>query len=181
MNLHLLIVGAFLTLQADAKLPDGVYTMCAEVAGYSSETIELKNGKFRYWFRSDVNAENEPDYPLAGTYRMSGNTLILENDKSHSPKRTIAVVNGVDVLWRKDGLELWEKDRRVHPYAVLIRAPKETDGSKLDSLPSIKSLYSKEMLAREKKEYEERYNDQPAEIRVLLRAQSLEGDSDLAV
>src|SRR5262245_19528277 len=125
----LLTVGALLTLQADVRLPEGVYVMCKEVSGYSGETIELKDGRFRYWFYSDVVSGREPKYPLNGTYRVSGNTLILENDKISAPKRTIAVVNGVDVLWRKDGLELWEKDKRVHPYAVLIRIPTATDAS----------------------------------------------------
>lgn len=176
----LLIVGYLLAPQANVQLPDGVYAMCMEVSGFSGETIELKNGRFRYWFYSDVVTDRTLKYPLDGAYRISGNMLILENDKIHSPKRTIAVVNGVDVLWRQDGLEFWEKDKRVHPYAVLIRIPAATDGSKVNVRPSIKTLHSKEMADRGQKEYEERYKDQPTAVRALLGAQSLKNDPEMA-
>ena len=53
--------------------PEGVYTMCRDVAGFSGETIELKGGKFRYWFYSDAGSPGGP-YPLTGTYRIAGNT-----------------------------------------------------------------------------------------------------------
>jgi hypothetical protein len=53
------------------------------------------------------------------------------------------------------------------------------DGSKVDDRPRLEILYTKEMKDREKKEYEERYNDVPAEARVLLRARSREGDPQM--
>jgi hypothetical protein len=170
---------AFLCCQEEPKLREGVYAMCEEVTGYSGETIELKDGKFRYWFYSDVVAGDEPHYPLSGSYSVKGNTLTLDLDKIHSKERTIAVVNGVNVLWRKDGLALWEKEKRLHPYAVLILMAGKTDGSKVDERPSIKVLYTQEMIDREKKEHEERFNDKPAEVRVLLRARTPKGDSNL--
>lgn len=37
------------------------------------------------------------------------------------------------------------------------------------------------MKKRDRKEYEGRYNDQPEEIRILLRARSLQGDSNMEV
>jgi hypothetical protein len=178
--MNLLLAAALLlqdkTAQAPPKLADGVYSMCDEVSGYSGEIVELKDGKFRYWFYSDVLTGREPEYPLNGDYRISGTTLILDHKQIHSKERSIAVVNGINVLWREDGLKLWEKEKRIHPYAVLLRMGGATDGSKVDARPSIKSLYTKEMVDREKKEYEERYNDLPTEVRVLLRAHTLEGD-----
>jgi len=176
----LLTAAVLLTSQAPAKLTEGVYSMCEEVAGYSGEVVELKDGKFRYWFTSDVSTGREPEYPLSGEYRVSGDTLTLVHDQIHRKDRTIAVVNGVDVLWRDDGLKLWKKEQRIHPYAILIRMPGKKDGSKVDARPSLEILYTQAMKDRENKEYEERFNDQPAEVRALLRADTLRSDPDRA-
>lgn len=35
------------------------------------------NGTFRYWFYSDINIEDEPEYPITGTWRWSGSVLEL--------------------------------------------------------------------------------------------------------
>lgn len=94
--------------------------MCREVAGYSGETVELKSGKFRYWFYSDVIVKDRPKYPLEGDYRIEGSTLILDHARIHTKKRLIARVNGIPVLWRDDGLELWVKSGTFHPYAILL-------------------------------------------------------------
>src|SRR4051812_47199509 len=114
----LVLAGCYETRSA---LLEGVFTMCEEVQGYSGETVVLKDGKFRYWFHSDVSAGDEPSYPLQGPYRVSGSTVTLDHPQIHSPRRTIATINGVQVLWREDGLKLWEGERRLHPYAVLLR------------------------------------------------------------
>jgi hypothetical protein len=174
-----LLLAALFSLQADAKVPEGVYSMCEEVAGFSGEVLELKDGKFRYWFYSDVGTDKEPTYPLTGTYRISGTTLTLDNEQIYKRDRTFAVVNGVNVLWKSDGLKRWTDDKRIHPYAVLIHMPGKTDGSTVEARPSIKSLYTQEMIDREKKEYEERYQDRPEEVRVLLRARTRKGDPDM--
>jgi hypothetical protein len=173
-------VAILLTAQAPAKLTEGVYSLCEEVSGYSGEVVELKGGKFRYWFTSDVRTGREPDYPLNGSYAIAGSTLTLDHKEIHSRDRTIAVVNGTDVLWRDDGLKLWKKEQRIHPYAVLIRMPGATDGSKVNARPSIKTLCTPEMEDREKKEYEDRFKDQPQEVRALLRARTTRGDGEMA-
>jgi hypothetical protein len=179
-NLLPLAAAILLTAQEPAKLVEGVYSLCEEVSGYSGEVVELKDGKFRYWFYSDVSGGGEePKYPLTGDYRIAGDTLTLAHDQIRSKDRTIAVVNGADVLWRDDGLKLWKKEQRIHPYAILIRMPGLKDGSKVHDRPRLEILYTKEMKEREKKEYEERYHDAPAEARLLLRARSREGDPQM--
>lgn len=159
--------------------PEGLYLMCREVQGFSGETIELKDGKFRYWFYSDVVTGDEPTYPLTGTYAVSGNVLTLNHPRISDPRRTFAVVNGVRVLWRDDGLKLWDKEERLHPYAVLLRADGETGDPVQAARPSLASLKSAKLQDRDRKEHEERYNDQPEEVRALLRARSLRPDPHL--
>lgn len=172
------ILLAFL-LQAQPVAVDGVYTMCSEVSGYSGETVELKDGKFRYWFYSDVSTGKEPAYPLTGTYTVNGTTLTLDHADIYSKDRTLAVVNGMRVLWRKDGLDLWQKEKRLHPYAVLIYLDGVKEGSAHPKRPSLDLLTTQEMRDRDKKEHEERYVDLPAEARALFRARTTEGDRNM--
>jgi hypothetical protein len=127
------------TLLEEVKLLEGVYSMCIEVARHSGETIELKSGKFRYWFYSDVRRSNEPEYPLEGNYRIKGSTLILDHERIHDKKRLIARVNGIPVLWRDDGLEVWVKSGEFHPYAILLYVGKDANPP-FEQRPSIEIL-----------------------------------------
>lgn len=158
---------------------DGLYTLCAEVAGYTGETLELKNGNFRYWFYSDVHVigKKEIKYPLTGKFKIDGKSLILEHADIHSQTRTIDELNGVKVLWRDDGLELWKTEKRVHQYAVLIRVADEYDEKKYQD-PSIRSIYTPEMLAIEEKSYTERFSNQPEPLRSIFRAKTQRDDGD---
>jgi hypothetical protein len=157
---------------------DGVYLLCEEVAGYSGETLELDNGNFRYWFYSDVGGP-ERTYPLIGTYVIKEDRLILQHPDIYSSERTLASVNGHSVIWREEGLELWREQKRIHPYAVLIRVP----GGRIDdpwaNRPSVKLLYDREMIQREEDEYLTRYEDQADPIRSLLRARTARNDPEL--
>jgi len=168
-----------LLLQAQPTAVDGVFTMCSEVRGFSGETVELKDGKFRYWFYSDVSTGKDPTYPLTGTYTVNGTTLTLEHADIYAKDRTLAVVNGVRVLWRKDGLDLWQKEKRLHPYAVLIFVEGAKEGPVNGKRPSLDVLTTPEMRDRDKKEHEERYGDLPEEARALFRARTTEGDRNM--
>lgn len=108
---------------AKAEAVDGVYTMCSDVASFSGETIEFAKGRFRHWFYTDVivAGAKKPKYPLEGEYKVEGKKLILSNDEDYTKEWTIDTVNGHNVLWRDDGLKLWNEEKRIHPYAVLIR------------------------------------------------------------
>jgi hypothetical protein len=163
----------------DSTPHDGVYTMARDVEGYSGETLELRNGRFRYWFYSDVVSGDEPGYPLTGRYTVTDNILKLDHPKIHAPDRTFDVILGTPVLWRKDGLDLWEREGRIHPYAVLLRIDAAGTDPPKAPRPSLGTIKPAQLQEREAKEYEERFNDQPSEVRVLLRARSLKGDSNL--
>ena len=169
--------------ESQASLPDlkeGVYVLCEEVSGYSGETLEVRDGRFRYWFYSDVVTGDEPSYPLSGKYKVTGNTIVLDHKLIPSSIRTIATLNGVKVLWRADGLGVWEKDKRIHPYAVLVWTGDAVGDDGRHERPSIHSLYTEEMLKRESREYDNRFKEQPPEIRPILRAYTLKGEPDMA-
>lgn len=158
--------------------PEGVFTMCREVEGYSGETIELKGGTFRYWFYSDAGTDSAT-YPLTGSYCFSGSVLTLNHPSIHRPTRSYQVVNGVPVLWRDDGLALFQKEERFQPYAVLIRVEGEDGDPAPEFRPSISLLKSAELKKREAMEYENRYSDATPACRALLRARTFQNDPDL--
>src|SRR5262249_4943758 len=43
--------------------PGSQVFMLPQEAGFQWETLELKDGRFRYWFSSDVIVPNPPEYP----------------------------------------------------------------------------------------------------------------------
>src|SRR3954469_19213374 len=54
---------------------DGVYFLDGM---FQTTIVELKEGRFRYWFRSDVKFGKEPAYPLSGTYTRNGGSISFE-------------------------------------------------------------------------------------------------------
>ena len=163
------------------KALDGVYKMPVEVSGFSGETIELHDGRFRYWFYTDVGTDQEIQYPLTGIYEVHGDQIKLLHDDIYSNERTLATVQDQTVLWRDDGLRYWQSERRVAPFAVLVRVSDPPLGDPWRNRPSIKLLYDEPMVAREKREYEERFADQPEPVRTLLRNYTTRGDPNMDV
>ena len=163
----------------DDRRVDGVYMMPMEVADFSGETLELHDGRFRYWFYTDVGTGQEIKYPLTGAYEVRGDKIKLLHESVYSPERTLATVQDQTVLWRDDGLRYWQSERRVAPFAVLVRASDPPLGDPWRDRPSIKLLYDEQMIAREKREYEERFADQPEPVRTLLRDYTTRGDPNL--
>lgn len=151
---------------------NGVYAMCKDVAGFSGEVLELKGGKFRYWFYTDVIVKDQPvpKYPLHGNYKIEGEKLTLEHPEVKLDARTLDELNGVKILWRDDGLRYWKDEKRLHPYAILIWVQTELrDDKEKFERPLLKILKNKEILAKEEKEYQERYNEMPEPARVVSR------------
>jgi hypothetical protein len=142
-----------------------IYVTCREVKGFYGVRLELRWGHFWYSSYSDAGEDEES----SGSYTTQGNTITF-NGKVTPGEGTWVMdrVNGVPVLWRHDGWEVWKKDSRIHPYGILIRARRVIPFVG-PSRPSVYSLYTPDMFAREKKEYEERFNDQPPQVRSLMR------------
>lgn len=153
--------------------------MPKEVAMFSGETVELHDGRFRYWFYSDVATGENVEYPLSGAYEIRGDKIRLLHDGIYRNERTLDVVQDQTVLWRDDGLRYWQSERRIHPFAVLVRTSTPPLEDPWRDRPSIKRLYDEQMVAREKREYEERFADLPEPVRTLLRDHSTRDDPDL--
>ncbi|HRT05314.1 MAG TPA: hypothetical protein P5204_06410 [Kiritimatiellia bacterium] len=163
----------------DLHPENGVYLMPKEVAGYSGEAVELQDGRFRYWFYSDVATGENVEYPLSGAYEVRGDKIRLLHDGIYRNERTLAVVQDQAVLWRDDGLRYWQSERRIHPFAVLVRTSAPPLEDPWRDRPSIKRLYDEQMVAREKREYEERFSDLPEPVRTLLRDHTTRHDPNL--
>ena len=45
---------------------------------FQTTILELKDGQFRYWLRSDVKSNRDPTYPQTGKYAVEGGTVTIE-------------------------------------------------------------------------------------------------------
>jgi hypothetical protein len=86
-----------------AKSQNGVYFT---YTGYMTTVLELKDGRFRYWFESDLKGPEEPAYPISGSYSAQGNTIILEHPQVSQPQWTFRKVDGLATLWRPDAMDM---------------------------------------------------------------------------
>jgi hypothetical protein len=120
---------------------EGVYCTSHEIGGFSGTILELKDGKFRYWFYSDVGGLDEPQYPLTGKYMQKDQVLTLDHPKVNQREWIPGMVNGVPVLWRDDALQHWRKDRKVYDYGVLIKTEGAISADGEIPRPSVKELY----------------------------------------
>ncbi len=69
--------------------------------GYMGVAIALSGERYYYWFYSDVILENEPDYPISGTYVWTDGILTLkqEYDQLYSSVWVAATNAGRACLW----------------------------------------------------------------------------------
>ena len=95
--------------------------------GYQSETLELRNGHFRYWFWTDAGVRRG-HLPLEGTYSVNDSTLILNRDDILlGNQRIFHPLKGMDALWRPEAFELWLSKGTINTYGVIVRLPHPPD------------------------------------------------------
>ena len=95
--------------------------------GYQYETLELRNGHFRYWFWTDVSGRRG-HLPLEGTYSVNDSTLILNRDDIVLGNRRIFhSLKGIDALWRPEAFELWLSKGTIKTYGVIVRVSHPPD------------------------------------------------------
>jgi hypothetical protein len=88
--------------------------------GFSTLILELHDGRYRYWFSSDVITGDEPTYPLTGRYVAEGATIRLEHQQRHMQDRwTFRKLNDETTLWRPTAITWWRDKRAFDYYGVL--------------------------------------------------------------
>jgi hypothetical protein len=68
--------------KAVPKQYDKAWVMSSGWNGFMGVAIALKGDKYFYWFYSDVMLPHEPEYPIIGTYKIDGETLILDDSQN---------------------------------------------------------------------------------------------------
>ena len=130
---------------------DGLYVIPAEVRGYQSDRLELKNGRFRYWHSGDSILVDEhgrplgPKSPIRGTFRVDGRRIVFSNQDVGD--RYVDTLNGNLVLWTLDSKQIWERQHKIYDYGVLIRVA--SGGADAES-PSVRVLYDAGMRKKHK-------------------------------
>src|SRR3954469_7789580 len=85
-SLHSLYLVALLVLTScathnqeshPAPWPGAQVFKLPQEGGFQFETLELKDGRFRYWFSIDVALRHQPKYPIQGSYEWRGDNLVL--------------------------------------------------------------------------------------------------------
>lgn len=129
--------------------PEGMYCSSGDDTWIFAWTfLELKQGKFRYWYETDVPTLNQREYPLTGDYSFRDGKLKLNNSKVYEQEWIADVVNGTPVLWRPKGLQRWREEKVIDQYQVVIKAEgkfNEWDGTRWPPIaewPSIRKLES---------------------------------------
>lgn len=103
---------------------------------FMAETLELTDGRFRYWFSSDAIIPGGPKYPIEGSYTRMGDELVLSSGKIFKVRR----INGREVLFWPHAVEEWDRQQIIPGHMLL---PAEST----DSKPSTKEgFFTKEQI-----------------------------------
>ena len=99
------------------SVEEGVYYFST---GFSTLILELREGRFRYWFWSDVKGLPEPSYPVTGKYLARGPTVqLLHNEVTLQDVWTFRKIDVITTMWRPNALKWWHEKRCYDGYGVL--------------------------------------------------------------
>ncbi len=122
-----------------AEWPGSQVFKLPQEGGFQWETLELKDGRFRYLFASDVVIPNPPKYPIEGGYELKGDQLTLSSGQTY----TVRTVHGTRTLWRPAAVDYWNRHQVIDVYGILL--PVEGINSRE---PTIQPLFTKEQWDR---------------------------------
>jgi hypothetical protein len=109
--------------------------MLPQEGGFQRETLELKDGRFRYWFSSDVIISNPPKYPTEGGYEYKGDQLLLSSGKTYA----VRTLQGTRTLWCPTALDYWDHHQVIDIYGILLPVENIKSGK-----PTLRPLFTKE-------------------------------------
>lgn len=136
------VPGAAEKPQADAAWPNAQVFMLPQEAGFQWETLEIKDGRFRYWFSSDV-VDRTVKYPIEGSYEFKGDQLILSSGKTY----TVRSLKETRSFWRPFAVDNWDHHQIINVYGILL--PVESIKSEK---PTLKPLFTKEQWDRSREQ-----------------------------
>ena len=119
--------------------PNSQVFVLGHESGFQNETLELADGRFRYWFSSDIARAPGPAYPLEGTYSLNETNLVLSNGQAYS----IRQMKGIKTLWKPDAVDRWNRQKIIPNYGILLPVP-----SIKSTKPSLHPLFTDEEWAR---------------------------------
>jgi hypothetical protein len=125
--------------KALAGWPNAEVYMLPQEGGFQRETLELKDGRFHYWFSSDVILPNPPKYPVEGSYEFKGDQLVLSNGKTY----TVRSLKGLRSLWGPTAVDYWDQHQVIDVYGILL--PVESIESRK---PTLKPLFAQDQWER---------------------------------
>ena len=100
---------------------EGHWSLASEWEGFMGLALELRDGRFRYWFTSDTGgAEPRPVYPFTGKFTVEHGFLVLETEHAVYDKRWLLITHkGRAGLFPFSGFEIITM-RRESPHTRML-------------------------------------------------------------
>jgi hypothetical protein len=96
--------------------PDGRYVPDPSKHWYAGEIITINGASFHYSYFTDA-LPGPPD--RTGTIKFFADHILLDQRDVPNPERIPGVLDGVPVLWTKEGFTEWKKTGNVKELCVL--------------------------------------------------------------
>lgn len=108
-------------IEKDAAI-EGKWSFTDKWRGYMGLSFEFRNGEFKYWFYSDVKSDNEPEYPITGTYKIEHGVLRLgAKEHVYATAWILITYDGKKGLFPLCGLETIVTRREAPDMRMLYR------------------------------------------------------------
>jgi PhoPQ-activated pathogenicity-related protein len=114
---------------------EGAWVLNKAWTGYMGVAILFKkDGTFKYWFYSDVKLDNEPKYPISGTWSWNNSVLELKAKEGlHASHGHVYRHRGEDTLLPNYARTWQLEDGKPHDDRLLFRVPVFDESRPFDS------------------------------------------------
>ena len=107
------------------RVEEGVYYFNA---GLSKLVLELRNGRFRYWFFTDAAGGSNSTYPVTGKYSARGATIqLLCAPGDLEDVWTFRKIDSATTLWRPNAVRCWHEKKGFDCYGVLYATERKPE------------------------------------------------------
>jgi len=125
---------------------------------FMAETLELKDGRFRYWFSSDVIRRGGPKYPIKGSYNFGADELVLSSRKVIKVRQVngssgnvfkVRQVNGRRALFWPHAVRYWDQRQIIPGHMLLPVDAIDSEPPKIEAFFTEEQIEVSEKNARE--------------------------------